>query len=67
MCISNKFGDDADQGPYFENHWPRLKLKLINIRFKITYNLSSQFLAAAPHIPEVISKVTFHFYGNSRS
>ena len=34
MCIPNKFEDGADQGPHFENHWPRLKLKLFDVRCK---------------------------------
>ena len=50
MCIPNKFGEGADQEPRSEHHWPRLKLKLINIWFKIIYNLLSQFLAVAYHI-----------------
>lgn len=51
MCISNNFGDDADQGTHFKEYWLKLKLKLINIKFKTIYNLLPQFLAAASHIP----------------
>lgn len=35
----------------FKEHWLKLKLKLINIKFKTIYSLLPQFLAAAGHIP----------------
>ena len=33
ICISNKFPDDADARPYYENHWYRKKELLHRNRF----------------------------------